>query len=117
MTDGIAVALVVLVLVVSVWAWRRYGRVGVAVVAVVLGGLVALLTRRRRVPSSVAPVDSEAERQARQAIAEDLRAGQRAIASAEAAREAAERIAADVDTAGDAEALTAHLVARSKGER
>ena len=120
MTDAIAILAAVLLLVVLAGAWHRWGRGGLAVVAVGAGALVAIvagLASRRRRPVARDPEPGEAERQARAAIAEDIRAGERAIEDARRAHEAAVRLHADIDTADDAGALTAHLVARSKGER
>lgn len=108
---ALAVVGTVSVLVVLALAWRRWGRCGLAGAAVgtlaVLGWLVALLRRRRPPVPVVSTSLPDPGRAYRERAAKALR-------DAERARLAAERIAADVDTAGDAEALVAHLTRRSE---
>ena len=109
---ALAVVGAVSVLVVLALAWRRWGRAGLAIAAVGVGGglavLVGLLRRRREPPAPHAGIPPE--------VSDALREGQQRLADAQRAREAAARIAADVDTAGDAEALVAHLTRRSEEE-
>lgn len=96
-----------LLVVASVALWRRWGWPAVAAVwggAVAVVSTVAAMVRRRpRAPST--PPDVH---RVRGAVDEARRA--------ERAREAAVRIEADVDAAGDAEALVEHLTRRSRGE-
>ncbi len=119
MTDALAILSAVLLLVMSVWAWRRWGGPAVAVLWLGAGVLVSVLWRREQRPRAAdKPAGpTEAERQARRAVAEQLEQGRRKVEAAKRAHEAAIRLEADVHTAGDAEALVDHLIARSKGGR
>lgn len=106
MTDGLAVLAAVLLVVVCAYVWRRWG--WPAVVAVVSGSiaLLAVAWRRERLPEGPVVVGDPAAPHRERAAA--------ALRDAERAREAAVRIAADIDTAGDAEALVEHLTRRSE---
>lgn len=110
---GAALAVVgtVSLFVVLALAWRKWGRAGLAaasVGAVAVVAILARLFRRRPSPPPVAHIPPEVE--------DLLEEAERRQEEAERAREAAVRIEADIDAAGDAEALVAHLVSRSKGE-
>lgn len=114
MTDALPWALVALVAVavLALLAWRRWGgpgavSVGLGAVALWLAAAVGLVRIGRR-PRGRAPSTPPDLHRAREAAEEARRA--------ERAREAAVRLEADIDAAGDAEALVEHLTRRSRGE-
>ena len=111
----VLVALVAVAVLVAL-AYRRWGSLGAAVASL---GTLALwlaaavgLARIARRPRGRAPSTHPGVHRAQDAHRARARD---ALRDAERAREAAVRIAADVDTAGDAEALVEHLVRRSEG--